>query len=536
MDTDRATSYVVSRALMGDATLYLEEVFKRSGLPTYTFVEPREYSHLKVALRTPGRGVIIEGPSGIGKTTAVLTAVETMGLAHKVQKLSARVPNDVELIALIPDLVESRDGAGLVIVDDFHRLADDLKHRFADIMKDMADREDSKTKLVLIGINRAGNSLVDFAPDLNNRIDTIRFEINSIESVRELISKGERALNISISCAESVANDAGGSFHIAQILCHELCLIDHITETAQEPLVATASLEAVKDRVINELARTFSKPAVKFARGPRFRRVGRAPYLHLLRWLADSEQGTLTIDGAMALHPEHRGSVGQIVEKEYLSRFLMSHDDLQDIVHFDDYTKVLAIEDPKFIYYLRNLLWSKFVREAGFINMEFKSKYDFAMSFAGEVRPVVQRVKDLLIESEVEVFYDLDEQHRIISMDVEDYLAPIYRTEARYVVVFLSEDYPRKIWTKFESDHFKARFGSNSVIPVRFTNVGISVFDITYTIGGLSFDPDADLPSQAEKIANTLLRRLEEDRATETEAIRVEAVPEAANDAEILLL
>lgn len=517
--------------------MYLEEVFKRSGLPTHTFVEPREYSHLKVALRTPGRGVIIEGPSGIGKTTAVLTAVEEMGLAGQIQKLSARVPDDADLIALIPDLVGSRDGAGLIIVDDFHRLADELKHRFADLMKDMADREDSKTKLILIGINRAGNSLVDFAPDLNNRIDTIRFETNSVEAIRKLISKGERALNISISCADAVAEDAGGSFHIAQILCHELCLIDHITESSDSIRIAPASLEAVKDRVISELARTFSKPAVKFARGPRFRRVGRAPYLHLLRWLADSDQGTLTIDAAMTVHPDHRGSVGQIVEKEYLSRFLASHADLQSIIHFDEYTRVLAIEDPKFIYYLKNLLWSKFVREAGFINMEFKSKYDFAMSFAGEVRTVVERVKNALRENEVEVFYDLDEQHRIISMDVEDYLAPIYRTEARYVVVFLSEDYPKKIWTKFESDHFKARFGDNSVIPVRFTNVGISVFDITYVIGGLSYDPEGDPETQAARIAETLLRRLEEDRATENEAIKAEALPEAANDkdAETLL-
>lgn len=318
--------------------MYLEDVFKRSGLPTHTFVEPREYAHLKVALRTAGRGVIIEGPSGIGKTTAVLTAVEEMGLAGRVQKLSARVPNDIELISLIPELVGSNDGGGLLVVDDFHRLPDELKHRFADLMKDMADREDTKTKLVLIGINRAGNSLVDYAPDLNNRIDTIRFEINSVEAVRELISKGERALNISIGCADAVAEDAKGSFHMAQILCHELCLIDRVTERTEEFRTTTASLEAVKDRVISELARTFSKPAVKFGRGPRFRRVGRAPYLHLLRWLADSDQGTLTIDSAMTQYPEHRGSVGQIVEKEYLSRFLSAHEDLQSIIHFDEYT------------------------------------------------------------------------------------------------------------------------------------------------------------------------------------------------------
>ena len=51
--------------------VYLEDVFKLSGIPTITFVEPNEYKHLYVSIRTAGRGVIIEGPSGIGKTTCV---------------------------------------------------------------------------------------------------------------------------------------------------------------------------------------------------------------------------------------------------------------------------------------------------------------------------------------------------------------------------------------------------------------------------------------------------------------------------------
>ena len=41
----------------------LEDVFKLSGIPTHTFVQPVEYNKLLVALRTAGRGVIIEGPT-----------------------------------------------------------------------------------------------------------------------------------------------------------------------------------------------------------------------------------------------------------------------------------------------------------------------------------------------------------------------------------------------------------------------------------------------------------------------------------------
>ena len=51
-----------------------------------------------------------------------------------------------------------------------------------------------------------------------------------------------------------------------------------------------------------------------------------------------------------------------------------------------------SVEDPKFMYFLRNLLWSKFVRNVGFISVEFRSKYDFALSFAGEVRPIAEKL------------------------------------------------------------------------------------------------------------------------------------------------
>ena len=60
--------------------LRLEEVFVVSGTPEYTFVEPVEYTGLLVALRTAGRSIVIEGPSGIGKTTSVNKAIAEASL------------------------------------------------------------------------------------------------------------------------------------------------------------------------------------------------------------------------------------------------------------------------------------------------------------------------------------------------------------------------------------------------------------------------------------------------------------------------
>lgn len=507
---------------------YLEEVFKRSGIPTYTFVEPQEYRHLQVALRTPGRGLIVEGPSGIGKTTAVFTAIDAIGLSSRAQKLSARNSQDRELIAALPSF---RD-AGVIVIDDFHRLDDPTKHAIADHMKDLADREDKNTKVVLIGINKAGDTLVNFASDLNNRIDTIRFEVNSQDRILELIRKGEQALNVSISCAEAIAEDAGGSFHIAQILSHEICIIANISEMSVECVSISNSVETIKDHVLSELGRTFMRRAIKFARGRRFRREGRAPYLHLLRWLAEANEWTLSVEQAMAHHPSNRGSVSQIVEKGYLQTFLAEDSELQEVFHYDTYTKVLAVEDPKFMYFLRNLLWSKFVKEVGYLTIEFRSRYDFALSFAGEDRIVAEKLKAALQEEEIEVFYDKDEQHRILAVDVEDYLAPIYRTEARFVLPLLNSSYPKKIWTKFESRQFKDRFGEKSVIPIWFPDAPPGVFDESARVGGLTFDPTGDVDSQVGQIVEVLVRRVGEERREEENATRErDAVsPDAAKE------
>jgi serine kinase of HPr protein (carbohydrate metabolism regulator) len=139
----------------------LEEVFKLSGVPDVTFVEPVEFERLLVALRTQGRGVVIEGSSGIGKTSAVAKAIDRLSddLGTSTLSLSARRQDDRELIAELPNI---RD-AGVVIIDDFHRLEAALRLEIADYLKLLADEEREDTNIIVIGINRAGESLLSFA-------------------------------------------------------------------------------------------------------------------------------------------------------------------------------------------------------------------------------------------------------------------------------------------------------------------------------------------------------------------------------------
>jgi len=489
----------------------LEEVFKRSGVPTYTFVEPIEYNSLLISVRTPGRGTIIEGPSGIGKTTSVLRIIDSLGESDTSTVLSGRNPDDFDLISELPDMKD----VGLVIIDDFHRLPEEVKCKMADFIKLLADREDSKSKIVIIGINKAGQSLINYASDLTGRIDTISFEANPIEKIEELICLGEESLNIKINIAKEIANDSHGSFHLAQMLCHECCLDAGFLEERASLEETTSSIDVIRERALRDLDKSFFEKASLFATGPRLRKEGRAPYFFLLFWLSNSDEWSLNINDAIRNYPEHRGSVGQILEKGYLNDHIAKNPNLQDVVHFDQATSELSIEDPKFFYYIKNLLWSKFSEKVGYNSVEFDSQYDYALSFAGEDRNVAEKIFAQLTERELSVFYDKNEQHRILANNVEDYLAPIYRSEAVFVIALLGPDYPKRIWTKFESEQFKQRFGENAVIPIWFSNSPPGMFDETTKYGGLSFDRNNDIDKEVGGIVETLCEKIKEYKSAQ---------------------
>jgi hypothetical protein len=223
----------------------------------------------------------------------------------------------------------------------------------------------------------------------------------------------------------------------------------------------------------------------------------------------------------MTAHPDMKGSISQVIEKGWLQA-LLSDPEKTDILspyfHFEQSTGVLSVEDPKFIFYLKNIIWRVFTRQVGYKGDYFGSRYDFALSFAGSDREVAKKVHDALTEREVSTFYDENEQHRIISQNVEDYLAPIYRSEANYVVVFQSPGYPARIWTKFESDAFRERFGRNEVIPIRFTTVAPGFFTEDAKYGGVAFDPAGDIDAQIAYITDILCNRLIEDRQASSNA------------------
>jgi hypothetical protein len=486
-------------------TRRVEDVFKISGVPTYTFVKPSEFDRLKVALRTSGRGVVVEGPSGIGKSTAVTKVLDNLNIGKDVVKLSARDPADIEYIELLPEL----SPFGTVIIDDFHRLNDSTKTKIADLLKVTADIEDAGRKLVIIGINEAGRALIKSSPDLSNRIDVIRFEIEPESKIDELVKAGESTLNVDISARELIVERARGSFYLAQLLCMNACVMDSVTERSRKKATVSTSFAAIQRRVVDRQKERFGDTLRSFARGTKFRPSGRAPYLHILKWLSESDTWSISVLDEMRKHPNEKASVGVVLEAGYL-KSLTDSPDIAEILHFDPDARILAVEDPMLIFYLRNISWPNFVRDVGFTKIDYRQNYDFALSFAGEDRTYAEHLRNSLEDSGHTVFYDYAEQHRFLGQDIEAYMGPIYASDSRYVVAVLGEASGKKRWTLFEASQYSDRIENGEVIPTWSTKVPPTPFDETRRRGGLNYDPDGDLLQQASAHAEILSRMIAE--------------------------
>lgn len=96
-------------------------------------------------------------------------------------------------------------------------------------------------------------------------------------------------------------------------------------------------------------------------------------------------------------------------------------------------------------------------------------RYDVTVSFAGEDRQNVEKLVRLLRRNGVRVFYDAWEQADLWGKDLYQHLDTIYRSAAKYCLIFVSESYVNKAWTKHELKSAQARaFNENSeyILPI----------------------------------------------------------------------
>jgi hypothetical protein len=121
--------------------------------------------------------------------------------------------------------------------------------------------------------------------------------------------------------------------------------------------------------------------------------------------------------------------------------------------------------------------------------MKKKYAFDVALSFAGEDNDYVRKVATFLYKQNIKVFYAGFEEFNLWGKDLYTYLSDVYKDQAKYTVMFISEFYAKKLWTNHERKNAQARaFNENYeyILPARFDNTKIpGVLD---TIGYIKLD------------------------------------------------
>jgi TIR domain len=336
----------------------LSEVFKKSGVPTVTFVEPSDFFMMKLALEQPGRGVVIEGPSGIGKTSVLRKAITQLGDAGvPYELLTARNPGDVTRLGTIQSWHR-----GVVAVDDFHRLNPELQVKLVDYMKYLADIELEDRKLVVVGIPGTRSRLIETAFDLATRIDIFTLTSAPESLILTMIEKGEKALNIRFAERIDIAQESRGSLNIAQMLCFYLAAHAGIFETQSKLSEIDSDTHEAINKVISYLALKFYSVVAAFASvGEPSDHIG----IHLLEQLAKSGDGTLHLPSLKSMRPSLTRGIDRFLAKNHILTVAEKAPDYQRHIVYDHRSGRLAFDDPQLAFYLTRTAPAYWEKEVG---------------------------------------------------------------------------------------------------------------------------------------------------------------------------
>ncbi len=369
------------------------DIFRTFGQPDITYVDPAQLPRLRIYMRTMGQGLVIEGPSAVGKTTVVRSILA--GQTTPREWLLGHQQKDREILD-----ERLRNGfSGYLVVDDFHRLDRSRQEQVALAMKTISDRDARDAKIIVIGINPVGDSLIGDLPDLAGRFEVVTMGRQPDEKVDELIRKGEEAANVLFAHRSEFILAAAGSLHTAQQLCYHAAIKVGILETRPSRMTVHVSLHEVLAEVLPTLHQKYFGLLRNFACHDE-RTPPRGATLALLWLLGRGDDGHVSLDDVRYQFPDtdvHDALVR--LKSSYLAKCFDDHPGLKSLFYYNKGAGIVSIEDPRLGFYLRHTSWPDFIEKTGHRNARIdvvESKLVFSKRSPSDKPPVPDETFNIL--------------------------------------------------------------------------------------------------------------------------------------------
>lgn len=335
----------------------LAAIFSRSGDPKRLYVPPSQLRRIKSHVHSPGRGLVIEGPSKIGKTTALRQAIGD---------LPVRWLNAIELDGErdVLTLIEEREIEGLVVIDNAQRLSDSAMERLARRMRVEADHRAPSGKLIVVSTPGIGQRLTNRQRDLSGRFDEVRMLRQPDEKIRELVDLVERVARLRFTYKESIVRASRGSFQLAREICFESALAAEIDEVPKVETAIPTKLADVLREVQSALRRQFDDLVLSLATADAGSETPGAGLAFLWK-LSRTEEDGVALSALKRDYPMLSWDIWESGQFEPVGRGSAKLEDggaqggpdPKEIVQL--VSGRLVSEDPLFRFYLQGLRWEE---------------------------------------------------------------------------------------------------------------------------------------------------------------------------------
>lgn len=274
----------------------------------------------------------------------------------------SRLELDLQDVNDITAALKEIDFEQYIVLEDFHYLPVDTQQNFAFALKSY--HEDSNICFIVIGVWREKNRLVYYNGDLTSRVVSIDADEWSKVELREVISLGEKLLNITFDndFVDQVLDSAFDAVYLVQEACLKACEAAGVFGTSDQNVVVGVGLDGraiIKD-IVGEQAGRYSAFITNFAEG--FQKTG----LEMYKWLV---YAVISTDGALLSDGMRRSDVSSTIKQHHpegdglnegnITQALQNTASLQVlknvrpiILDYDQTTRVLNVVDRSFLIWL----------------------------------------------------------------------------------------------------------------------------------------------------------------------------------------